>query len=85
MANIGSITTTAGGSLPVVTQLWVYKLRGTVNILTLGNPLQAVPFNGTGGCKSQSIVPNVYDGSIDEFGVYSRELSSYDICALANP
>ncbi|CAF4452518.1 unnamed protein product [Adineta steineri] len=25
MANIGSITTTAGGSLPVVTQLWVYK------------------------------------------------------------
>ncbi|CAF4289816.1 unnamed protein product, partial [Adineta steineri] len=22
MANIGSITTTAGGSLPVVTQLW---------------------------------------------------------------
>ncbi|CAF0952846.1 unnamed protein product [Adineta steineri] len=62
-----------------------YVASGTVNILTLGNPLQAVPFNGTGGCKSQSIVPNVYDGSIDEFGVYSRELSSYDICALANP
>ena len=56
------------------------------SILTLGNPLQGISANLTGGmCNSQSIVQTVYSGYIDEFRVYSRELDSTDIVKLANP
>lgn len=55
-----------------------YSASGLVNIITLGNPLQ-------GSCNSQSIVPSVYYGYIDEFRIYSRELNSTDIYNLANP
>ena len=61
-----------------------YEGAGGVLIVTLGNDLQAIPFNGSSGCHSQSIVPDVYHGSIDEFSVYSRELSSTEIFSLAN-
>ncbi|CAF1063598.1 unnamed protein product [Adineta steineri] len=44
-----------------------------VVILTLGNSL-----NGT-GCSSQSIVPGTFSGYIDEFRVYSRELSAAEV------
>ncbi|CAF1435857.1 unnamed protein product, partial [Adineta steineri] len=49
---------------------------GTPVILTLGNSL------GGGGCNSQSIVPGTFSGYLDEFRVYSRELSATEISAL---
>lgn len=55
-----------------------YIASQQVNIITLGNPLD-------GNCSSQSIIPNVYFGGIDEFRIYSRELNSSDIFILANP
>jgi hypothetical protein len=58
---------------------------GLVNILTLGNFLQGIQNSSGGTCNSQSIVPRVYYGSIDEFRVYSRELNPADIYTLANP
>ncbi|CAF4165438.1 unnamed protein product, partial [Adineta steineri] len=48
-------------------------------ILTLGNPMAG------GSCNSSSIVTGVYFGFLDEFRVYSRELSATDVYALANP
>jgi len=60
----------------------IYSASGQVNILTLVNPIQG---NNRGTCQSQSIIPNVYYGSIDEFRVYSRELNTVDISMLANP
>ncbi|CAF1484618.1 unnamed protein product, partial [Adineta steineri] len=48
-------------------------------ILTLGNPIAG------GSCNSSSIVTSVYSGSLDEFRVYSRELSATEVYALANP
>ena len=67
------------------TSAFAYQASGGVNILTLGSALQAIQWNAGSGCHSQSIVPNVYDGFVDEFRVYSRELTSTDIYALANP
>jgi hypothetical protein len=49
-----------------------------VNIITLVNSMN-------GSCVSQSIVPSPYNGLIDEFRVYSRELSLCDIYSLAYP
>ena len=62
-----------------------YLASGQVNILTLGNPLQAVLASAGGTCNAQSIVPGPFLGSLDEFRVYSRELNTTDIFALANP
>lgn len=62
-----------------------YIASSEVNILTLGNSLQATSATAGGSCNSQSIIPNVYNGSIDEFRVYSRELNSTDIQTLAKP
>jgi hypothetical protein len=67
------------------TSALTYLASGTVNILTLGNPLQGLPYGLGGSCNSQSIVPSAYNGLLDEFRVYSRELNSTDIYALANP
>ena len=47
--------------------------------VTLGQSL-----SGT-NCARGTIVPGNYQGEIDEFSVYSRELSQADITALANP
>ncbi len=52
-----------------------YLASDEVNILTLGNPLQANVGN----------VQSVFNGFIDEFRVYSRELNINDIYKLANP
>jgi len=50
----------------------------TLNYLTLGNCL-----NGCGGCPSGSIgVPGPFTGAIDDWRIYSRELSFDDVCAL---
>ena len=59
-----------------------YTASGQTNILTLANPLQAV---SGGSCYSTSIATGVYSGYLDEFRVYSRELTSTDVSALANP
>ncbi|CAF4075554.1 unnamed protein product, partial [Adineta steineri] len=48
-------------------------------ILTLGNPMTG------GSCNSSSIVTGVYSGYLDEFRVYSRELSATNVYTLANP
>jgi hypothetical protein len=47
-------------------------------IITLGSCL-----SGCGICSNSSIVPTTYTGLIDEFRVYSRELSLTDIQTLA--
>ncbi|CAF1216464.1 unnamed protein product [Adineta steineri] len=49
---------------------------GTSVILTLGNSL------GGGRCNSKSIVTGTFSGYIDEFRVYSRELSAREVSAL---
>ncbi|CAF0970712.1 unnamed protein product [Adineta steineri] len=56
-----------------------YSTAQQTVILTLGNPMAG------GSCNSMSIATGVYFGSLDEFRVYSRELSATDIYALANP
>ncbi|CAF4284926.1 unnamed protein product, partial [Adineta steineri] len=48
-------------------------------ILTLGNPMLG------GSCNPMSIATGVYFGSLDEFRVYSREVTAMDVYALANP
>jgi hypothetical protein len=69
------------GTFKNTTSLMTYSASNQVNILTLGNRLQAN--NGT-SCVTQSIVPIVYYGSIFEFRVYSIELNVNNIYALAN-
>lgn len=36
-------------------------------------------------CHTGLVAPGQFYGSVDEFRVYGRELSTTDICALANP
>ncbi|CAF4161684.1 unnamed protein product [Adineta steineri] len=50
---------------------------GAVVILTLGNSL-----SGGSGCGFQSIAPGPFYGYLDEFRVYSRELSAREVSAL---
>ena len=64
---------------------FTYEGTDGVLIVTLGNDLQAIPFTGWSGCNSKSVVPVIFHGSIDEFGVYSQELNSSEISSLANP
>ena len=49
-------------------------------IVTIGSSL-----NGQNSCSSGGIEMGQYFGEIDEFQLYSRELSSSDINSLANP
>ena len=56
-----------------------YRASEQVNILTLGNSLDG------SSCHRGSITSDVYVGDIDEFRVYSRELSTMDVYELANP
>ncbi|CAF4190164.1 unnamed protein product, partial [Adineta steineri] len=48
-----------------------------VVILTLGNSLSG------GGCNSQSIATGTFSGYLDEFRVYSRELSATEVAVLS--
>ena len=73
------------GTLIGTTGSMSYVASGQVNVITLGNPIQGTPTTSGGTCYSQSIVSKVFYGSIDEFRIYSRELTTTDITALANP
>ncbi|CAF4041475.1 unnamed protein product, partial [Adineta steineri] len=53
-----------------------YDVPNTPVILTLGNSLSG------GGCNSQAIAPGPFSGYLDEFRVYSRELSATEVYAL---
>ena len=69
------------GTFKTSTSPTTNSVSNEVNILTLGNALQASTVNS---CIAQSVVPNVYNGLIDEFRVYSRELNINDIHILAS-
>lgn len=56
----------------------IYTASGVSNYLTFGNMLA-----GAGLCYNPSSVLTVYQGGLDELRVYSRELSSIDVCLLA--
>jgi hypothetical protein len=73
------------GTLNGTTASIIYSASSQVNILTLANRLQGNLTSAGGTCNSQSIVPNVYFGDMDEFRVYSRELNASDVYTLANP
>ena len=63
-------------SMPSAT---VYSASGAQNFFTLGNLL-----SGT-ACYNPGILTNPFQGMIDELRIYSRELSSIDVCLLAWP
>jgi hypothetical protein len=73
------------GTLNGTTGSIVYLASGQANTLTLPNRLQGTLTSAGGTCTSQSIVPDVYFGDMDEFRVYSRELNASDVYTLANP
>lgn len=52
---------------------------GSLVVATLGSSL-----NGTGICAADLIAMGQYKGLIDDFQVYSRELSASDIATLVN-
>ena len=58
---------------------FVYASSGQPMVITLGQPL-----NGS-YCDRSGIQSGFYRGEIDEFYIYSRELSQADVTALANP
>ena len=57
----------------------IYAASGMPMTVTLGQPL-----NGT-ACNSGAIQSGYYQGQIDEFAIYSRQLSQVDITTMANP
>ena len=67
------------GALYGRTSVFVYAKPSAPLTVTLGQPL-----NGS-YCARGNIQSGYYRGQIDEFGVYSRELSQSDVTALANP
>ena len=54
-----------------------YTASGNPMFLTLGNAL-----SGRGYCNMSQVNALPYSGDIDEFRVYSRELSASDVCTL---
>jgi len=67
------------GVLSGQSSAFTYASFGAPMVATLGQSL-------TGNtCAHHGIVPGPYTGQIDEFYIYSRELSQADITALANP
>ncbi|CAF0893767.1 unnamed protein product [Didymodactylos carnosus] len=67
------------GTLYGSTGAFFYMASNVPNTITLGNPL-----NGT-SCTSALFVAGQYQGAMDEFRLYSRELNSTDVYSLANP
>ncbi|CAF3754116.1 unnamed protein product [Rotaria socialis] len=59
---------------------YTYQAAGTPVSLFLGSSL-----SGLGSCASGVITMGQYNGYIDEFELYSRELSSANVYSLANP
>ena len=58
---------------------FTYASSGLPMVATLGQSLSG------NLCAHNSFVPGPYIGHIDEFYIFSRELSHTDITALANP
>jgi hypothetical protein len=67
------------GTLYGQSSAFIYQSSGVPMTVTLGQSLSG------NGCAHSEIVPGYYQGEIDEFYIYSRELSLADITALANP
>ena len=65
-------TFVAGASAPTGRSIGPYVILGASPI-------------GTSSCQAGSITVGQFSGSIDEFRVFGRQLSSIDICRLANP
>ena len=65
------------GSLPSITN---YVASGASNFITLGNSLSGMGVC-SGGCLGTR-VPGAYDGDIDDFRVYSRELSGSEVSTI---
>ena len=59
---------------------YTYTAANTPVTATLGSSA-----SGTGSCSSGVITMGQYRGNLDEFRLYSRELSSSDVSRLANP
>ena len=57
-----------------------YVCSGELNTLVLANAI-----GNRSSCYAQSIVSDLYSGSMDEFRVYSRELDTNDIYTLSHP
>jgi hypothetical protein len=56
----------------------IYTASGVQNFVTIGNIL-------SGGCYNPGILQTPIQGVIDELRIYSRELSSTDVCLLVWP
>lgn len=70
-----------GGQVAVSTSNFVWTTTNVPLMLTLG-----VSITSGGSCStSPSIIQGQYFGLMDEFNLFSRELSSADITSLANP
>lgn len=59
---------------------FAFQAGGVPMTLTLGSSLL-----GIGACNTGTIVMGQFYGSLDEFHVYARELSSPEVYTLANP
>ena len=70
----------ANGTLRNSSLPFSFVASGTANYLFLGSSL-----TGTSACGGSPSYSGQYAGLVDEFRVYSRELSSTDVFALANP
>ncbi|CAM4846009.1 unnamed protein product [Rotaria magnacalcarata] len=57
-----------------------FAVGGVPMTVTLGSSLL-----GVGACNTGTIQMNQYNGLLDEFRVYARELTAAEISALANP
>ena len=58
---------------------YTFVSGGTPMVLTLGSSL-----SGAGGCAASMIQMGQFNGSLDEFQVYARELSASEVQTLAN-
>ena len=67
------------GALYGQTSAFIHAKPNAPLTVTLGQALNEGP------CGQGTFVNGNYRGQIDEFGVYSRELSQSDVTALANP
>ena len=72
-------------SVTPTTTLPTYEPSTSAIYMTLGN-VGTLGSSGSTGCLSGAspIVSGVFQGSIDTFRLYNRELDSDEICMLAN-
>ncbi|CAF0826048.1 unnamed protein product [Adineta steineri] len=63
---------------PCLSSANTYDASSAVNLITLGSSFDAT----TAGCGMGQIDPSAYKGEIDDFRVYSRELSVSDVTTL---